>query len=124
MAMTKARKNLQGKLRRKFGWSTNTNHNRGTILEKQDASTHLYHGPKYVTDLGINFRDGMIWREIVVGDNRAVEINLTRYNINNDRTYTKPEALTGYISLEELELICKIAKEKKFEICRDHSTII
>lgn len=124
MAMTKARKNLQGKLRRKFGWSTNTNYNRGTILEKQDASTHLYHDPKYVTDLCINFRDGMIWREIVVGDNRAVEISLTKYNVNDDETYTEAEALTGYISLEELEIIYKIAKEKRFEICRDHTTLI
>lgn len=119
MAMTKARRNLQGRLRRKFGWSTNTNYNRGTILDKQDASTHLWHDPKYVTDLRIDFNDARIWREILEGGDRGVEISLTKYNVNDDETYTKVEALTGYISLAELELICKIAKEKKFEICRD-----
>lgn len=119
MAMTKARRNLQGRLRRKFGWSTNTKYNRGTILDKQDDLTHLYRGLKYVTDLRINFDDRQIWKEIVKGGNLAVAISLTKYNVNDDETYTKVEALTGYISLEELELICKIAKEKKFEICRD-----
>lgn len=40
MKMTKKRKSLQDKLRRKFKWKTNTNYNRGTILNKPDALTH------------------------------------------------------------------------------------
>lgn len=120
MAMTKKRKNLQDRLRRKFGWSTNTNYNRGTILEKPEASSHLNHDPKYVTDLCVNFHDYGIRREIFEGNGRSsIEITLYKYKINEDETYTMTEALAGRISLDELELIYKIAKEKKFEICRD-----
>lgn len=38
MAMSKERKNLQAKLRKKYKWSTNTDYGRGVILGKQNAS--------------------------------------------------------------------------------------
>lgn len=34
MAMSKERKNLQAKLRRKYKWSTDTDYRRGVVLEK------------------------------------------------------------------------------------------
>lgn len=118
MKMTKKRKSLQDKLRRKFKWKTNTNYNRGTILNKPDALTHFYHDPKYTVDLRVNFDDYLIRREILYGDGRGVEIGLFKYYVNGDGTYTAGERLTAYISMEELELIYKIAKEKRYEVCR------
>lgn len=117
MKMTKKRKSLQDRLRRKFKWKTNTNYNRGTILEKQDALTHIYWDPKYMIDLRVNFDDFQIRREILGKDeSHGIEIGLFKYHIKDDGSYEAAERLTGYISLEELELIYKIAKEKKFEI--------
>lgn len=40
MVMSKKRKNLQAKLRRKYKWSTNTDYGRGVVLEKRNASEH------------------------------------------------------------------------------------
>lgn len=118
MKMTKKRKSLQDRLRRKFKWKTNTNYNRGTILGKQDALTHLYHNPRYTVDLRINFDDFQIRREILGNDeSHGIEIGLFKYYIKDDGFYEAAERLTGYISLEELELIYKIAKEKEFEVC-------
>lgn len=117
MKMTKKRKSLQDKLRRKFKWKTNTNYNRGTILNKQDALIHLFRNPKYAVDLRINFDDFQIRREILGNDeSHGIEIGLFKYYIKDDGSYEPAERLTGYISLEELELIYKIAKEKKFEV--------
>ena len=116
MAMTKIREILQYGLRRKFGWSTNTNYNHDTILVKEDTSTQL--------DICVKLDDYQIRQEILKGDGHGVEISLHKYAINNkDGTYTELESLTGDMSLAELELIYKIAKEKELEIYRNIKNI-
>lgn len=119
MSMTKKRKSLQDKLRRKFGWHTNTNYNRGTILEKLGVASHTYHDPKYVIDLHVDFDDWQIRREVLNHEEHGVGITLYKYSINKDGSFLRAERLTSRITLKELELIYKIAKEKEFEICRD-----
>lgn len=116
MNMTKKRKSLQDKLRRKFKWSTNTNYNRGTILIKPNASTHILHHPKYVTDLAINIGDYQLRRDLLNGDGYGIEISMTKYDLCDSETYDKKETLYSYITPEELEIICKIIREKQMEV--------
>lgn len=116
MGMTKKRKSLQNKLRRKFKWSTNTNYNRGTILIKPNASTHLYHEPRYVIDIAFDVDDYALRRRFLSGIGNDVQLTLTKYDIRNDGLYEQVDEITSYISLEELELICKIAREKQIEL--------
>ena len=40
MSMSKIRKSIQAKLRRKFKWSTNTDYNRGVMFEKLDVNPY------------------------------------------------------------------------------------
>ena len=117
MPMTKRRKSLQDKLRRKFKWSTNTNYNRGTTLIKQDSLTHLYHNPRYVVDLSVYIDDFGIRQEILGKDCRGITIELNKYNVRDDGSYIHDTKLTGYIGAEELELIYRILKEKESEVC-------
>lgn len=115
--MTKRRKSLQDKLRRKFKWSTNTNYNRGTTLIKQNSLTHLYHDPRYAVDLSVYIDDFGIRQEILGKDCQVITIELNKYNVRDDGTYEHDSRLTGYIHAEELELIYKILKEKETEVC-------
>lgn len=117
MPMTKRRKSLQNKLRRKFKWSTDTNYNRGTSLTKQDSFTHLYHDPRYVVDLSIYIDDFGIRQEILGKDCRGITIELNKYKVRDDGSYIADTKLAGYIGYEELELIYKILKEKESEVC-------
>lgn len=116
MSMTKLRKSLQDKLRRKFGWQTNTNYNRGTILIKPNACTHLYHEPKYVIDLAINIDDWRLRRNLVQGDKCGIEVVQTKSEFTSDRQYVNKEELVSYISVEELDLVHRIVHEKIAEI--------
>lgn len=82
MAMSKERKNLQAKLRRKYKWSTNTDYGRGVILGKQNASRHKVSrsNDEYVTDLYFSMSDFMTRRSLS-GDKdvREVRIHLNKY---------------------------------------------
>lgn len=112
MPMSKLRKKLQDRLRRVFKWSTNTNYNRGTMLIKPNASTHLYTDPKYVIDLCVDIDD----QRILNDKERAIAIGLIRYNNTEFGIRTRGANMYACISFEELELIYNIAKEKMNEM--------
>lgn len=118
MAMSKERKNLQAKLRRKYKWSTNTDYGRGVILEKQNASKHKDRRSdgKYVTDLYFGM-SGCATRKSLSGDKnvREIQINLNKYKENQGH-HEFYASLCAMISFEELELIYNIAKAAREEI--------
>lgn len=118
MAMSKERKNLQAKLRRKYKWSTNTYYGRGVILEKQNASEHKDRRPdsKYVTDLYFGM-SGCATRRSLSGDKnvREIRINLNKYRERQGQ-HEFYASLGAMISFEELELIYNIAKAAREEI--------
>lgn len=90
--MTALRKKLQDKLRRKYGYKTNTNYGRGTVLEKIDGDTyfcvvmdhHIYKVPYGDSDILIAYYDK--------DDNLQKECKIT-------------------LTKEEISLIGKIADE-------------
>lgn len=97
--MTELRKKLQAKLRRKWGYQTNTNKGRGTVLIKPWA----YKNGDFVTDLTF-----AISSEVGVTDKHRICIYETDYD-----TVTGVESGESrtYLSLEELDVICAIAHE-------------
>lgn len=118
MAMSKERKNLQAKLRRKYKWSTNTDYGRGVILEKQNASEHKCRQSdgKYVTDLYFNM-SGWTTRKSLSGDKNVREIQMTLNKYKEHQGHHEFYAtLWAGISFEELELIYNIAKAAREEI--------
>ena len=110
--MTDIRRKAQNKLRRKFGYSTNDNYNRGTILEKGGEPYTAYQNRKSYTAIDdIHFV--MDWR--IDSENTQIDIYTERYSV-----YGKENGETGYekigechvsMSLEELDLIHAIAHE-------------
>lgn len=118
MAMSKERKNLQAKLRRKYKWSTNTDYGRGFVLEKQNVSEYKDRrsGGKYITDLYLSM-SGCATRKSLSGDKnvREIQINLNKYKENQGH-YELYTSLGAMISFEELELIYNIAKAAREEI--------
>lgn len=97
--MTEMRKKLQAKLRRKWGYQTNADKGRGTVLIKSRA----YKDGDFVTDLAF-----AISNEVLVDDKHRICIYETDYD-----TVTGVEAgeSMAYLSLEELDAICAIAHE-------------
>lgn len=118
MAMSKERKNLQAKLRRKYKWSTNTDYGRGIVLEKQNASEYKDRrsNDKYVTDLYFGM-SGCATRRSLSGDKnvREIQINLNKYRERQGQ-HEFYASLGAMISFEELELIYNIAKAAREEI--------
>ena len=118
MSMSKTRKNLQDKLRRKFKWSTNTDYGRGFVLEKLNASESKVprSDDKYVTDIYFNMSD-FATRKSLSGDKNVREIRLhfNKY-IEHQGQHKLETCLGAMISFEELELIYNIAKAAREEI--------
>lgn len=118
MAMSRKRKNLQAKLRKKYKWSTNTDYGRGVILGKQNASEHKCRQSdgKYVTDLYVSM-SGWATRKSLSGDKNVREIQMTLNKYKEHQGQHEFYASLGaMISFEELELIYNIAKAAREEI--------
>lgn len=99
MSMSKIRKTLQAKLRRKFKWSTDTDFGRGASYEKLDVFVDRRVSDTYATDIcvGANRRD--------IGTAKEISVMLTRYKEIDTDKYRHESALIGFISFEELELL-------------------
>lgn len=111
--MTTTRKKLQDILRKKFKYQTNNDRGRGTTLIKPNASVLHYKSNDIVTDLAVNMDRSMFRYD---NGKSAIAIYLTKYKHDkSSNKYDKLDDLSGYISLEELELIHKIACEIKAE---------
>lgn len=119
MKMTKRRKQLQDKLRRKFGWKTEGSAFGGSsALYKEKATT--YSKRQISNEAIVVFDDYQLWGEFV-GKNYAkgVLIAINQYDDSTDEQKLLDNLMVG-LTFKELELIYKIAKEKQFEMIRDH----
>lgn len=121
MRISKIRKNLQAKLRKKFFWHSKK-YPCGTELKK-DILNHWFYRfnktkRKRKITMSVYMNDIYIHDEILGGPNsNSIEIHLAEYleDAIPDR-WIEGDLMIGSISFEELELIYKIAKAKRDEI--------
>lgn len=122
MKMTKKRKNLQDKLRRKFGWKTSSMPSIGCVaLLKEKARDNAY---KHISnDLAIALDETMLWGE-VIGANwgKGVVIEIRQYDDSTEKAKVL-KSLSVNLTFEELEAIYNIVKEKRFETIVERSQI-
>lgn len=121
MSMSKIRKKLQDKLRRKYHWNTNTNYNRGCNLIAKNAATHMLHEKnKWVIDLAI-CHDDLAIREALENKKSAFEIQLwlTKSIPLDDSSWKTVEQTPIYFSFEEFELLYNILKEHREEVMEE-----
>lgn len=114
MKMTKTRKNLQDKLRKRFGWKTFwEKHGDITTLCKENiAKFKCNDGRVGSIKLEIEMLPHKLWNELTGnGDPHGITISYWKV----DGHGSKPWAITK-ITFEELETIYKIVKEKRYEI--------
>ena len=97
--MTELRKKLQAKLRRKWGYQTNADKGRGTVLIKLRACKDT----DFITDLAF-----LISSEVGIVDKYRICIYETDYDV---MTGVEADESMAYLSLEELDAICAIAHE-------------
>lgn len=121
MKMTKKRKSQQDKLRRKFGWKTSSMPSTGwTGLLKEKAE--VYSHKRVSNDIAIAFNDLLLWHE-VLGTNcgKGITIDISQYDDSTEKTKCLNN-LSVTLTFEELEMIYKIAKEKRYEAIGKHYT--
>lgn len=118
MRISKMRKKLQDKLRRKYRWSTNTDYNRGCNLIKSNAATHLLHDTnKWVIDLAICHGDMEIHESLrKKNQNHEIQLWLTKLIPLDDGSWKTIEKTPIYFSFEEFELLYSILKEHREEV--------
>jgi len=123
-----ARKKLQDNLRRKFGWSTNTDYGRGCCLNKGDTQDN--EAAKKTGHVVSRDKDG---REYYTINDICISIS-DKYHSHGDKNisiystqyaeYAGEDGKPAYkelskhcneLSFEELELIYQIAKQMKEE---------
>lgn len=125
MAMTKKRRRLMDRLRKKFGWQTNTNYNRGTMLICPEATRYTRRRPAEVRDLSF-YIDDYETRNRILGNSHGndIAISVTRcFYSEEEQRYISDLTLEAHLTFEELELIYNIAKEKELEIIAENTTM-
>lgn len=125
MAMTKKRRRLMDRLRKKFGWQTNTNYNRGTMLICPEATKYSILRPMELHDLSV-YIDDYQTRNRLFGTNYGndITISVTRcFYSKEEKRYISDLTLEAHLTFEELELIYNIAKEKELEIIAENTTM-
>lgn len=119
MKMTKCRKQLQDKLRKRFGWKTDANIFTGRAFLFKEKAT-IYSKLQISNNLIVAFNEYGLWNEIVGKDyGKGVLIEINQYDNSTDKPKMLKNLSVG-LTFEELELIYKIAKEKRFETIRNH----
>lgn len=116
--MTDKRKKLQDKLRRKFGFSTNNNRNRGTILIKPNATVI-----NYISEGGIKYsivRDLAVVMDSTIRNKFPIYLHITEYTdygekVPEDERFKENDDYFIPLSLEELNIINDIANEMNEE---------
>lgn len=122
MKMTKKRKSLQDKLRRKFGWKTDNMPSTGwTGLRKEKAE--VYSSKRISNYLAITFNETLLWREALgVNWGKGITIDIRQYDDSTEKVKVLKSLSVG-LTFEELEMIYNIAKEKRFETIAERSQI-
>lgn len=123
MKMTKKRKSLQDKLRRKFGWKTDNNLFSGwSTLSKEKATLYLSNQKKFSNDLNVVFSCTQLWNEVMGKSyGKGVFITINQYDDSTEESKLMKTLSVG-LTFEELEMIYNIAKEKRFETIAERST--
>ena len=111
MSMSKIRKSIQAKLRRKFKWSTNTNYNRGAMFEKMDANPYYVKRSDFKKTVDI-----MVYCGNNFENDGLIEINLAKYGISDPDRPLIESSINAYISFDELELLYNAIKQYRDEI--------
>ena len=117
MSMSPERKKAQDKLRRKYGYSTNDNYGRGTILYKTSDDGYVHNdGHEVILDVSICMDSNIVWSFNDKGQSTPIEIRTTKYKDNGktvpkDKRYTKTDETLILLSLEELNLINTVAHQ-------------
>ena len=119
MKMTKKRKSLQDKLRRKFGWKISSIPSTGwtgLLKEKAEVQSH-----KHISnDIAISFNDILLWQEVLgTSWGKGININICKYDDSTEKAKFL-NSLSVNLTFEELETIYKIAKEKRYETIVKH----
>lgn len=122
MSMSKKRKNLQAKLRRKYNYQTSTDYGRGVMLIKPNAETYLLPHrdiDKHVVDMAL-YIDAYQVRRIMSGDKskhlKELCLHLTKHRPTENNCWEEADKMEIYLSFEELELLYNIAKEAIYDI--------
>lgn len=115
MSMSKERKKAQDKLRRKYGYSTNNNYGRGTVLYKQCPDTITRDGNKYVEDMNIVMNHNIHWNPT-----SPIQVYTSEYQDNGEKSppgkrYEPISEHLILLSLEELDLIHTVAHQMALE---------
>lgn len=121
MKMTKKRKSLQDKLRRKFGWKTHPNLGTGWVsLSKEKAEVYSH---KHISnDLIVAFSESALWGEFMGKSwGKGIVIEIDQYDDSAKESKLLKD-LSVSLTFEELEMIYNIAKEKRFETIAERST--
>lgn len=122
MKMTKKRKSLQDKLRRKFGWKTHPKLSNGWVsLSKEKAEVYSH---KHISnDLIVAFSESALWGELMGKSwGKGIVIEIDQYDDSAEELKLLKD-LSVSLTFEELEMIYNIAKEKRFETIAERSTI-
>lgn len=113
MAMTERRKKILSKLRRKFKYSTNTNYNRGCIVEKPGQIC-----PCFYSEFGVQYQKVTDFAVVLsnrISEKECIEFHLTKYKdygeSKDGEQYQKVADATVMLSLDELDLIYQLAHE-------------
>lgn len=124
MKMTKKRKSLQDKLRRKFGWKTDNNLFSGwSTLSKEKATLYLSNQKKFSNDLNVELSCTQLWNEVMGKSyGKGVVITINQYDDSAKESKLLND-LSVSLTFEELEMIYNIAKEKRFETIAERSQI-
>lgn len=122
MKMTKKRKSLQDKLRRKFGWKTAQMPRTGwTGLLKEKANVYSY--KRISNDLAIALDETLLWGEVIGASwGKGIVIEIKQYDDSTEKAKVL-KSLSVNLTFEELEMIYNIAKEKRFETIAERSQI-
>lgn len=116
MSMSKIRKNIQAKLRKKFKWSTKTNRNCDVMFEKMDANPYYVKRPDLKKTVDI-----MIYCSNEFRNNDMIEINLAKYGISNPDNPLIESVVDAYVSFDELELLYNAIKQYRDEIAKEET---
>lgn len=115
MKMTKTRKNLQDKLRKRFGWKMFYFYHSGitTLCKERIAAYKTKNSDSIKTiDMNISLLPDGLWNELTgKGYSNGIRISFDVTDGSGRKSLQ-----TAKLTFEELETIYKIAKEKRYEI--------
>ena len=113
MSMSEIRKKAQDRLRRKFGYRTSDNYNRGTILYKE-GRMNTRNGKTWCHDINIEMDNNAYWIIDDRSEPEPITIQTAEY-VHGRNGFQKQSEHRITMTLEELDLIHAIAHQMSEE---------